>query len=55
MVKDKINKKSIEYRQGLIDGYEKAVKDSEKIRKQGERNMKPIRKIIRKLREQTAK
>lgn len=46
----KINKDSIEYKKGFIDGYQKAIKDFKKIRKESEKNIKPIREAISKLR-----
>jgi hypothetical protein len=44
-----INKNSIEYKQGFMDGYHKAVKNLKKIKKEREENIKPIREIIKKL------
>jgi len=49
-MKKKINKKSEEYKQGFIDGYEKAFKDYQKIRKEIDVNMKPLRDAIQRLR-----
>jgi len=42
-------RKSKEYIKGFTDGYKKARKDFEKVRKTSEKRMKPIREAIRKL------
>ena len=45
-----MNKKSKEYRQGLIDGYKKAMKDFMKNKKQTDKEFKPLKDVINKLR-----
>lgn len=45
----KLNKNSIEYKQGFIEGYSKAVKDLRKIKRESAKITKPIKETIRKL------
>ncbi|GAG19704.1 unnamed protein product [marine sediment metagenome] len=45
-----VNKKSKDYRQGLIDGYHKAMKDYDKNKKKVDKYFKPLKKAIEKLR-----
>ncbi len=45
-----INKKSEDYKQGLIDGFKKGQESTIKIYKEGEKTMKPIREALNKLR-----
>jgi len=44
-----VNKNSKEYKQGFIDGYKKARRDSKKIRKQGNKEFKSLKDAINKL------
>ena len=44
------NRKSKEYKQGLIDGYNKAMKDFMRIKKQTDKEFKPLKDAINKLR-----
>ncbi len=42
-------KNTKEYKKGFTDGYKKAMRDSDRIRKESRKLMKPIREIIRNL------
>lgn len=46
----KINKNSKEYKQGFIDGFANGMKATKKTYRQSQKNMKPIREAINKLR-----
>ncbi len=48
-----INKKSKEYKQGFLDGYEKAFKDFERIKKQVDKDFLPLKNAIKKLKDFT--
>ena len=45
----KEKKKSEDYKKGFLDGYSKAIKNYQKAKKVGEKNIKEIREIISKL------
>ena len=47
----KQKEKSKQYRQGFTEGYSKAMKDSNRIRKEEEKKMKPIREAFNELRD----
>jgi len=46
----KERRKSIDYKKGFLEGYKKGHQDTIRIYKEGEKNMKPIREAINKLR-----